>query len=159
MPPIRRKPHPRRVTLESEPVRAILREGSYWAWTNPQTGQLTERQGVSQAARHRGSYSPPTDLEELLREAWEAFGRKLLAEFITEKPGRRPWAWWHFDAARPRRKLDDGPPDEGEGSLYFGVPVAAGSMGIPRGEYETEAEYLNRHGLLTAAERRALAAG
>lgn len=33
-------------------------------------------------------------------EEWEACRAELLQQWIKERPGTRPWAWWHFDAPR-----------------------------------------------------------
>lgn len=33
-------------------------------------------------------------------EAWKTCGSELLRQWIKERPGTRPWAWWHFDAPR-----------------------------------------------------------
>ncbi|MGE4194623.1 MAG: hypothetical protein AB7E51_14640 [Pseudodesulfovibrio sp.] len=93
-----------------------------------------------------------------MEEAWRHFGSHLLAEWIREHPGTRPYGWWRFEAPEPRRRLG------GEGDpAYMGV-----TFGVPDGwcegdfdpsdppVYESQAAYLDRHGLLTEAERRAL---
>ena len=38
------------------------------------------------------------------REAWEAHRDKLMAEYLEPPllPGRRPYAWWEFEAGRPQ---------------------------------------------------------
>jgi len=42
--------------------------------------------------------------EAFAREAWEQYRDQILAEWITKRPGTRPWAWWEFDAPEePRR--------------------------------------------------------
>lgn len=55
-------------------------------------------------------------------KAWRELRDELLPQWIKDHPGSRPWAWWKIDAPGPR------------------------------GESETETDYLRRHGLLTAAE-------
>jgi hypothetical protein len=41
--------------------------------------------------------------EEEHRDAWEARSEELLSEYLTPptRPGRRPVAWWRFEARRP----------------------------------------------------------
>lgn len=40
------------------------------------------------------------DADEHLRTAWDALGSEIMAEW--DNPGKRPWAWWLFDAPVPR---------------------------------------------------------
>lgn len=40
-----------------------------------------------------------------VRSAWEAVRDELLADWIRERPGRRPWGWWRYDAPRWSRKF------------------------------------------------------
>lgn len=152
-----------------------------------------------------------------LRADWLVARDVLLAGWIHEHPGTRPWGWWRFDAPRwrhadqparvqpitaldcaePRRRLGGvGTPDfealNSWPSLDRGVPTlwvtpfqeayysgrARDVDGKPIGKdyhdghfagvapraddpptFESEAAYLERHGLLTAAERRRLPAG
>ena len=63
---------------------------------------------------------------ELIKSAWADLGSDIMARWIVEHPGTRPWAWWQFDAPEPRK------------------------------EDETEAACLQRRGLLTKAESDAL---
>jgi hypothetical protein len=53
---------------------------------------------------------------------WEAMREELLAVWVQEHPGTRPWGWWEYDA----------PEDRPEG--------------------EPEAAYLRQHGLLLPGE-------
>jgi hypothetical protein len=41
---------------------------------------------------------------DLLREDWEYARDEILADWTTRQPGRRPHAWWLFDAPRARRE-------------------------------------------------------
>ena len=41
-------------------------------------------------------FKPPDYIER----AWYELRQRILDSFITEHPGRRPWAWWEFDAPR-----------------------------------------------------------
>lgn len=100
------------------------------------------------------SFFEPIDIDKA-RRVWAVVGREFVANWIADKPGSRPWAWWEFDAPEPRQRLDS---DEDEvapawGRMSFGQP-----MWHPSGRYETELEYLDRLDLLTEAEREALEA-
>ena len=93
------------------------------------------------------------DDEAWRKEAWETH-RATVMERHREKFGlfTRPWAWWRFDAPKPRRRRTG--------------PYAPGSSnwlsrgGLPSGadpeDYEAERAYLERLNLLTDAERDAL---
>lgn len=73
--------------------------------------------------------------EEHRRAAWEAYGEQLTEEFIRENPGRRPVAWWHYDAdRRPPTLAEDRPP---------GAPT----------DLQNEAAWLWQLGVLTPEER------
>lgn len=109
------------------------------------------------------------------RELWEEYRDDFLPTFILKNPGRRPIAWWHWDAPRqpdqgsgfwyegtlpqPRMKID------GKGKLHQGyVPFC--EYGIPQHWdpktlnpddpliFESQATYLDRYGLLTESEKR-----
>src|SRR4051794_23886652 len=57
---------------------------------------------------NEGSYGDAFD-DAAAREAWEIMRDKIMAEWIREQPGTRPWAWWRFDAPAPaRRECVDG---------------------------------------------------
>lgn len=60
------------------------------------------------------------------REAWKAQKKAIMAEWLREHPGTRPWGWWEYEA----------------------VDVDLGD--------EPEKDFLERHGLLTVSEKRAL---
>src|SRR5262245_15578212 len=55
------------------------------------------------------------------REAWEILRAKIMADWIRERPGCRPWAWWKWDAPQPARceRVDGGihPHDNPERTL------------------------------------------
>jgi hypothetical protein len=74
-----------------------------------------------------------------MREAWRRHGGVLLAQWVAQHPGTRPWAWWMFEApddavGRPDERLED----------Y----VAR----LDERDRETEAAFLRRHGLLQPSE-------
>lgn len=39
-----------------------------------------------------------------VRRAWKSVRDDLLRDWIEERPGTRPWAWWKFDLSEPRRR-------------------------------------------------------
>ena len=91
------------------------------------------------------------------RAAWERIRSELTAEYRRKHPGRRPWAWWAFDAPGPRRQIGG----TGKTILAKGPHFPPVHFGIPRivkgqAEFETETEFLKRHGLLTKTEQKAL---
>jgi hypothetical protein len=85
---------------------------------------------------------------------WNALRGELLPTFISDHPGTRPWAWWRFESKEPRRQVNDGPASEGPAN-YFGCPSVF--LGMPPSDmFESEADYLRRHNLLTPDEKRLL---
>jgi hypothetical protein len=111
-----------------------------------------------------------------VREAWEAVRDLIIPKWIAERPGTRPQAWWLIDAppmcAELRAPYDDWflAPDLREPRrLSTGQHYTARAQGTPYYDhgrprwapasvvFETEADYLARHGLLTDAERAARA--
>ena len=145
---------------------------------------------------------------DALRDGWAELRDDLLQTFITEYPGARPWAWWHYDAPRaplgmfrgwcdgtlaaPRMRLGGTGTPAHEALNYvpafeFGIPVDwvdAWSVAYYSGRaldvhgqrigteyfdghfpyfaidpndpptFESEAAYLQRHGLLSTPESR-----
>jgi len=114
-----------------------------------------------------------TDAE--LREAWRSWRGDLLADWIAERPGTRPWAWWRYDAPERRQRIDGKPHPfdsiEREETLaehHADAPQHvrdlhyALSWGTPRmlitrdcfeAQYETEVDYLSRLELLEPGEQ------
>ncbi len=114
----------------------------------------------------------PTAMERM-REDWETHREEMLAKWIAEHPGSRPFAWWLFDAPA-RRETSDGSvhpfdrptrrelcdewhaqhPSEGYDrrfwDLYYGRPAIIVGEGMVH--YESERAYLARLGLLTSDE-------
>lgn len=66
------------------------------------------------------------------RQAWAYLREDLLLEHIGLWPCTRPWAWWQFEDHPPRRVVRR--------------PQAEGKW------YESQANYLRRHGFITRAE-------
>ena len=122
-----------------------------------------------------------------LREIWQNFRDDILGDWVQRQPCSRPATWWTHEApaepipgcsgfhAGQRRRLGGvGTPqhevisvwprfeygipaswfDEVGASLFGGVPVNQDNPPV----FESEATYLDRHGLLTPAELTHLAA-
>ena len=102
------------------------------------------------------------------RKAWESNRAVLMAK---SDPGSRPFAWWLFDAPADLRRQLSGPAclnlETAQGDQYFsfcpgrerawGLPVCWESFEVWKlVTFESEAEYLRRHGLLTETEEEAL---
>lgn len=102
--------------------------------------------------------------DEKMKLLWEENKAVILQDWIAEHPGSRPAAWWCYDAPRaerfkgtpweisqpePRRRLN------GE-SIYSGNEIPHLIKAIPDGEdpalFESERQYLERHGLLMPEE-------
>lgn len=122
-------------------------------------------------AYSRDPESDPPAMKQM-REDWETHREEMLAEWIAERPGSRPWAWWTFDAVA-RRETSDGTDhpfdrlerrelcekwhaehpamrhDERFVELFFGVPVIC----VEAARFETERQYLSRLNLLTSDEQ------
>jgi hypothetical protein len=127
----RRRLQSRRTDVHSERTELRLLGGHDWEWMDGQ---------------------PLSDDE--LRAAWDDLREELLARHIAEHPGSRPWAWWQYDTPEPRRQIGPGPEPIGDAD-WFGCPSKF--RGIPpSGMYESEADYLERLGLLKDDERRRL---
>jgi hypothetical protein len=116
------------------------------------------------------------------RELVERYGDQFLAEYIADHPGQRPHWWWAFnvlDNGQPLRRQriggvgvthgDDhfsyGIPtgwvtrmDQTEERTWPGKPFHPGPAVDPANPpiFESQAAYLDRHGLLMAGERKRL---
>lgn len=109
------------------------------------------------------------------RELWEEYREDFLPAFIAKNPGRRPIAWWHWDAPRqpdqgsgfwyegtlpePRRRIG------GKGKLHenyvpfcqYGIPQHWDPKTLDPDDhliFESQAAYLDRYGFLTESEKR-----
>jgi hypothetical protein len=95
---------------------------------------------------------------ELMRLAWEIHGEDVLADFIAEHPGRRPFAWWLFDHGKERPIVADWPtwtPEvlashRSDTYGFLHTEIFGGRSMEPLQEPETD--YLRRLGLLTESE-------
>ncbi len=94
---------------------------------------------------------------EAMQEAWGAVGDELTTEFIAERPGERPFAWWLLTHGQ-ERPINPGSGAEPE----FIERLRSGSrfkflhsriwLGTLTPIQQDETEYLQEHGLLTADE-------
>jgi hypothetical protein len=100
-----------------------------------------------------------------IRARWAEHGAGLLADWIREHPGTRPFAWWILEATEPRRVLEGAAHVLPAGPAWW-EPDWRGHFGVPAVEQsgrfvvvvESEPAYLERLGLLARGERRRLAA-
>ena len=109
--------------------------------------------------------------------AWAEIGGQILSDWIAEKPGSRPWAWWHLHPEYRRDRIDGRPHPFSDTARkariektereYPGSSADAMSLnfGKPRiwivwddfdAVYESEAAFLRRNNLLTPGEVAAL---
>ena len=119
---------------------------------------------------------------EALRELWGRARGEVITGWLRDHPGTRPAVWWRLDAPRqllgthggcffdgklqqPRKQLSGAGCDASAISAYMpsyksGLPKcwAGREEGDPP-VFESQAAYLQRHGLLTPHEVRVLAAG
>ncbi len=112
-----------------------------------------------------------------LGDLWLAHRGTILADWIGEHPGTRPSCWWRWDGpiwadrpgfmkseCEPRRRLG-GVGHANDYSFRFGLPTSWVKEGHPSSPapdpfdppmFESQAAYLDRHGLLLPGERRRL---
>jgi len=109
------------------------------------------------------------------RDLWNQYRNVFLPEYIRKHPGKRPYAWWQWDAPRqpdggsgaywegilpePRKHAGGGPFEFQKGFVpryEYGVPVHVTYSEYDPPFFESQAAYLMRHGLLSETERRAL---
>jgi hypothetical protein len=92
---------------------------------------------------------------------WSTHGDAAVKEYARNNPGKRPRLWWLYNAPEQRRRLSDTPmpwePVWGKASCLH---VNRFERGIPcdadEDDFETEAAYLERLGLLLTGERERL---
>jgi hypothetical protein len=114
-----------------------------------------------------------------LGKIWDEHGASVLAEWIEARPGSRPRTWWRFDAPRMAAGMFPGCFYDGQlpsPRLFLGgagCPDFEALNIVPHLElgrpdswlgfdaddppmFESQAQYLDRHGLLCPRERRQL---
>src|SRR5262249_34322231 len=93
-------------------------------------------------------------------DLWEGYRVALTAEYAAQHPGRRPEAWWCFDAPEPRQQLSGGGrpawtvPESGikRELTQRGVPLLWVDDDEQDPIFESEPAYLRRLGLLLDGE-------
>ncbi len=91
----------------------------------------------------------------LLHTAWNDNRKELLDEWIKEHPGTRPWAWWEFDS--PAATDGELRRHTGGSAPIAGSPLHMGHESYYRDKtttFESEFDYLSRHRLLRAVEKK-----
>ena len=89
------------------------------------------------------------------RDLWAQHGAELLARWVAEHPGTRPWAWWCYSAPEGREQVLGRPimrgalQDQVDGE---GLPVALGYFAHPAVAFESQASLLRRLGLFLEGE-------
>lgn len=157
---VSRRSKRRRAGYDEEHVRHLLRGVYIWPGA-----------GFSLAGPGRG-----VD-REAMRKGWDELRADLLPAWIDEHPGTRPYAWWEFDAPERRRRTDGAVhpfDDRGRNEeierrtqehpefreqaykLFRGMPNCLFTRDDFAAEWESEAAYLDRLGLLTPAEKERL---
>ena len=106
-----------------------------------------------------GFIGPAFETEKSMCQAWVELRGEILKRWTAEHPGRRPWAWWRFEAPGRRERVDGGehPHDrdnfpERLKKLSFGKPSCHLISDDLAAEYESEFDFLKRHNLLTPEE-------
>jgi hypothetical protein len=106
-------------------------------------------EGESPAAKYLIAPSP-----QARRQLWERCRDEVLALWAEQRPGQRPRMWWEFEAPEPRQR-DGGPPhvplcDKPQHEL--GIPYGLSIDRANPPQFESQASYLRRHGLLSREE-------
>jgi hypothetical protein len=93
------------------------------------------------------------DVKSRAALAWKTARTTTVRDWIREHPGTRPRCWWAFDAPEPLRAVVAGTGAPLLFDVHYGRAEHwhdwSGDLAI-----ESQAAYLRRHGLLTAAELR-----
>jgi hypothetical protein len=160
-----RKNAKRKVKIEQSPV---------WLLRFLAFGEIPEpkQEGVLECFMLRGDRRNE-------KRMWKKYRDFILTDWIQNRPGSRPWAWWRFDAPRwqksfngaffegvlpePRKQVS------GDGVIeYEKYPaiVPRFKFGVPCDWYEVdnddppmfeaESTYLQRHGLMSKSEEKRL---
>ena len=104
------------------------------------------------------SFFESYETKEDMAAAWAAVGKELLAEYIAQHPGRRPFAWWLCEH-KQERPLNTDRANFKEmpwvrQQARFGFVHTSIWYGDGRPYQQDETEYLEDHGLLTDDELR-----
>lgn len=146
-----------------------------WAFLNDaltdDIGRAEERWALRHDAADGKRHRSPKAL-------WQEFGALVLARWVDEAPGTRPALWWQYDAPEPRRRVGgigrplheftayvvryaygvpiDWPEDDPDLPAEFRPPCAALIDPNDPPLFESQAAFLDRHDLLSPAERDSL---
>lgn len=101
------------------------------------------------------------ETREEFEAAWDYHGERLLAEWVEEHPGSRPFAWWLIDHGKERPVIDGRPTAQQFAAACredIGGRVTFGFLHMHTEPplQEDETDYLDRLQLLTDTERAAL---
>jgi hypothetical protein len=102
---------------------------------------------------------PPTG--KRTSELWAEFGGDVVAWWIKDRPGTRPWCWWKYSAPEPRKRVGgvgtvDGNP---EYLPDFRLPRADAFVAVDPSDppsFESQAAYLKRLKVLLPGEEKRL---
>ena len=83
-------------------VVAFFHTGEY-----PRDPVTSQRGEMWECFRLCHPYSPHAHVHAAMRQVWLELRDELLAAWIAERPGTRPYAWWLFD--EPRWRPEDRP--------------------------------------------------
>ena len=108
------------------------------------------------------SFGHGADFDEPdFRIAWGNLQVSLLLEWITKYPRTRPFAWWIYNAPERRRRINasqaktawpESAPRYRADTRHLLDATLSMSSSCEDAEYETQAAYLERLGLLTENE-------
>jgi hypothetical protein len=102
------------------------------------------------------------------KELWDKYKADILEKWIADHPCTRPERWWEFDTTENRLRLGGiGKHNEYAPCFKNGIPESwypvkdisppwSKSITHDRPCFESQAAYLQRHGLLTTAEKQYL---
>jgi hypothetical protein len=104
--------------------------------------------------------------DEFEEDIWRTWGPSVLTRWIEERPGTRPSLWWKYQAPEPRRRVGGIGRTQWEAGedwlpLYVcGIPASRECWSFTDlsdpPQFEAQAVYLKRHGLLAPSEAEAL---
>jgi hypothetical protein len=99
--------------------------------------------------------------DDQIKKLWDESKDEILSVWIRTYPGTRPLLWWKFDSSGPRQRRG------GKGELIsekYPAVLQNYEKGLPTGwdsideedppQFESQGTYLQRHGLLTDAEKK-----
>lgn len=109
-----------------------------------------------------GGFELPDDLEQA-KPLWKRGRHWLLPGYIAANPGRRPCIWWLVESPEPLRRHGDEFEVLKLESHFFNGPDKLPQFGRITNidgrcyrNWESQADFLDRHGLLSDSEKHAL---